>query len=387
MKLFKNVRVILPDKVVAGLVLFSDKIQRVIKVDNDDEDELINKYENLHNDLEVIAGQGRYLAPGFIDIHVHGSAGADSMDACPEALDEIKSSLIKTGVTSFLPTTTTMSGEKIRSALGVIKQQMQKKDKTARMIGVHLEGPFINCEYRGAQNPGHIADPDTDLIADYKDIIELVTLAPEVEGAKKLIVYLQENGIVASAGHTGAGYDDIIRARQWGLKHVTHLFNAMTGLHHRRPGVVGAALASDLSCELIADLIHIHPAVINIVLQAKSLDRIILVTDQIRAGTLQAGRYDLGGQEVTVKNGEARLENGDLAGSVLTLDQAVRNIWKISSLELFDIIKMVSLNPARLLEKEDKIGQIAKGNRADFVLLDEELEVSAVYKKGNRCKW
>lgn len=387
MKLFKNVRVILPDKVITGMVLFSNKIQGIIKVDNDDEDELINKYENLHNDLEVIAGQGRYLAPGFIDIHVHGSAGADSMDACPEALDEIKSSLIKTGVTSFLPTTITMSGEKIRSALGVIKQQMQKKDKTARMIGVHLEGPFINCEYRGAQNPGHIADPDTDLIADYKDIIELVTLAPEVEGAKKLIVYLQENGIVASAGHTGAGYDDIIRARQWGLKHVTHLFNAMTGLHHRRPGVVGAALASDLSCELIADLIHIHPAVINIVLQAKSLDRIILVTDQIRAGTLQAGRYDLGGQEVTVKNGEARLENGDLAGSVLTLDQAVRNIWKISSLELFDIIKMVSLNPARLLEKEDKIGQIAKGNRADFVLLDEELEVSAVYKKGNRCKW
>ncbi len=381
MRLIKNVEIVLTDNIVNGSIVFSNKIENIIEnsVPN------LNKIESLYGNIEIIDGGGCYLAPGFIDIHIHGTAGFDTMDGSNKALYQIKKGLIKSGVTSFLATTMSMPINDIRIALKTISDEIERNHLDydgARLIGCHLEGPFLNKEYKGAQASKDIVSPDIELIKEYINIIKIVTIAPEIRAAEPMIRYLKDEGIIISAGHTGASYEDILSARKWGLSHVTHLFNAMTKLHHRKPGVIGAALTTDMTCELIADFIHIHPAVIKIVLQAKELEKIILITDQMRAGTLGEGDYNLGGQEVSVKEGSARLQDGQLAGSILTLDQAVRNIKQVSELNLYEIINMVTYNPAKLLRMEDQIGLIKEGNRADFVILNRELEVVDVYKDG-----
>lgn len=384
MKLFYNIKVVFPDSISEGMVLFSDRIKKIIK---NNDDNIINEKINQYQEIELLDGSGSYLAPGFIDIHIHGVAGFDTMDASQEALSGIKQSLIQSGVTSFLATTMSMPVANIRNALNTVRDQMKNEiigSPGARIIGSHLEGPFLNKKYKGAQAEDNIVLPDIDLVKEFRDVIKSVTVAPEVKGAEEFIMFLTKHNIISSAGHTAANYDDIIRAQKWGLAHTTHLFNAMPGLHHRKPGIIGAVLTTDISVELIADFIHIHPAVLKLVLEAKDPDKIILVTDQMRAGSLNDGEYELGGQRVIVKDGAARLENGSLAGSVLRLDQAVRNIRKISDFPLNKIINMVTYNPAKLLGIEGEIGRIQEGKRADFVLLNEKLEVREVYKDGQR---
>lgn len=382
--LLKNVKIVLPDKILQGSLLFSNRIEKIISDQNNDP---LNRLKDKYNEIQLIDGQGYYLSPGFIDIHIHGAAGFDIMDGTGEALTYIKESLIKSGVTSFLATTMSMSLTDISKALKAIRREMGNEvigTKGARILGCHLEGPFLNKEYKGAQAEENIISPDIELVKEFRDVIKTVTIAPEVKGAGEFIRFLTKNNIISSAGHTAANYDDIIKAQEWGLVHSTHLFNAMTKLHHREPGLIGAALTTDMSCEMIADFIHIHPAVLNLVLQAKESNKIILVTDQMRAGALDDGDYDLGGQRVIVKDGSARLENGSLAGSVLRMDQAVRNIRKISDLEINEIINMVTYNPAKLLGMDKEIGLIREGNNADFTLLNADFEVKAVYKDGQR---
>jgi len=382
MNLIKNSKIILKDQIIEGAVLFSSKIESIII---EDIDVHLDKLKNTYGSLNVIDGKGYYLSPGFVDIHIHGTAGFDTMDGTQQAISKIKSSLIKSGVTSFLATTMSMPINEIIKALKAIRYDMDEEhigSDGARIIGCHLEGPFLNKEYKGAQASKDIVYPDIELIKEYINIIKIVTVTPEIKSAEAMVRYLKDEGIVISAGHTGASYEDILSARKWGLSHVTHLFNAMTKLHHRKPGIIGAALTTDMTCELIADFIHLHPAIIKIVLQAKELDKIILITDQMRAGTLGEGDYDLGGQKVFVKEGSARLEDGQLAGSILTIDQAVRNINQISELNLNEIINMVTYNAAKLLGLEDQIGLLKEGNRADFVMLNKNLEVINVYKDG-----
>ncbi|MFP4016636.1 MAG: N-acetylglucosamine-6-phosphate deacetylase [Halanaerobiales bacterium] len=440
MKLIKNIKIVFKDSISEGAVLFSEFIEDIILGNTDKvhtngdlliseitkKNEENNKLQGSSEELEIINGEGAYLVPGFIDIHIHGSAGFDTMDSSREALDGISKSLISSGVTSFLPTTMTMPRNDVGSALRNIRDFMISNDKEyagARVLGCHLEGPFLNQEFKGAQSSTDIIGPDIDLIKEYLDIIKIVTIAPEIEGAESFIRFLLEannekdaevhaeknidvtekknndvnkkknidvnvvKNIVVSAGHSGATYQEILNARDWGLTHVTHLFNAMCKFHHREPGIIGAVMTTDLSCELIVDFIHVHPAAIQMVLQAKDTDQIILVTDQMRAGLLGDGEYDLGGQKVIVNEGSARLENGQLAGSILTLDQAVRNVKSITDevldIPLYKIINMVTYNPAKRLGMENEIGHIEKGKRADFVLLNEELEVKAVYRDGN----
>ena len=379
MKLIKNVRLVLKDKIVRGEILFSEKIEKIIY--RQKEADLAGINDNLPN-IEIIDGKGNYLCPGFIDIHIHGAAGFDTMDASSEALKTIKKSLIKSGVTSFLATTMSMPISDIEKTLSVIRNEMIEDSQGARIIGSHLEGPFLNKEYKGCHLAKDIILPNTNLIEKYQDIIKLLTIAPEIEGAEAFIKYLREKDIIVSAGHTAASYEEVMEARKWGLSHTTHLFNAMGKLHHRKPSLLGAALTTDMTCELIADFIHLHPATIKIVLQAKELGQLILVTDQMKAGSLGNGEYDLGGQKVIVKDGAASLVDGQLAGSVLRLDQAIRNIKKISDLPLEKIINMVTYNPARLLGMEDQLGCLKEGNRADFVFLNQDLEVIDVFKDG-----
>jgi N-acetylglucosamine-6-phosphate deacetylase len=375
LKIIKNVEMVLPAQIIKGSITFSNIIEHLCSNAGDIKGSIIEKEQ-------VIDGSGLYLTPGFIDIHIHGTGGYDTMDREPQAITEISKILIKSGVTSFLPTTMTMFESDIRNALENIKSIYINGTEGARVLGANIEGPFINKQYKGAQKEDYIISPRISLLEDYFDILKIVTVAPEIKGAEELIRNLSSHQIIVSAGHSGATYQEIIEAKKWGLTHFTHLFNAMTGFHHRQPGIVGSALESDLTCELIADFIHVHPVVLKIVFKIKKLSEIILITDQMRAGSLGDGEFELGGQKVIVKNGEARLEDGQLAGSVLTLDQAVRNINSLNVLTLPEIIAMVTINPARILDLDHQLGKLAPGYRADLVLLDKNLNVKRVFKDG-----
>jgi N-acetylglucosamine-6-phosphate deacetylase len=373
MKAVKNINIILPDKIIEdGLLIFNEKIREIRKFYSEKD------YQNL----EVIDGKGDYISPGFIDIHIHGSGGSDTMDAAANSLAKISKSVLKDGVTSYLPTTVTMELESIYKVLDTIKKYLNKESSGAQVLGVNVEGPFINCEKKGAQPEEGIINPKLSLFDKYLDIIKIMTVAVEKPGALELIEKLNNKGIITSLGHSTAKYEEVMKAQQYGLELITHLYNAMTGLHHRQPGIVGAALNSNIKCELIADGIHIHPAVLELTTKIKSADEIILVTDSIEAAGLKDGEYNLGGQKVIVKKGSARLEDGTLAGSVLTMDQALRNMLKFTDLELPEVVKMMSLNPAKLLNMDYKIGQIKKGLESDLVILNKELKVKEVLIKG-----
>jgi len=379
MKLIKNVDIVLPEKIIKeGLIEFDEKIQKIYKIDDFD----INQFDKRN--YEIIDGKRGYLTPGFIDIHIHGTHGKDTMDATYDAVDTISKNIIRSGVSHFLPTTMTMAVQNIHKALKNIQLLKDKELTGAQILGVNVEGPFLNKKKKGAQPEKHISDPDLDLLKDYRDIIKLVTLAPEKPGAEEFIKLMKKWGVVTSVGHSAATYNDIKKAYSWGLSHVTHLFNGMVGLHHRKPGIIGAALTTDMTVEIIADLIHLSPVILNLVTKYKSEDEIILITDSMRAAGLDEGEYSLGGQKVIVKDGEARLPSGSLAGSTLTLNRAVRNMFNNSDLSLSSVIKMVTLNPAKLLGIDNCKGIIQSGYDADLTLLDKNFEVKKVYIKGNK---
>ena len=335
---------------------------------------------------EIDAG-GNYIVPGFIDVHVHGGGGADTMDGSVEAISRIARTHCRYGTTSFLPTTMTVAKDCIESSLAAVKEASIKGTKGAQILGIHLEGPFINEMMKGAQNSKYIEAPDVALMKDFHKasggLIKIVTLAPELQGSKELISWLCANKIIASAGHTNAVYEEIEDAVKSGLSHVTHTFNAMTGMHHRKPGAVGAALAfPELAVELIADGIHAHPAVMRIIVNAKGKDQVILITDAIRATGLPPGRYDLGGQDVIASKTKAMLKDGTLAGSVLTMNMAVKNMIYKVGVPLEDAICMATYNPAKCIGMENTKGTIAPGKDADIIILDKNFETRKTIVKG-----
>ena len=373
-KIINNVNLILEDRVVEnGSLIFSEAEGKIKK---------IASYPLSNSELEEIDAEGYYLAPGMIDIHIHGGAGFDTMDATTEALNKIAENLAGYGVTSFLPTTMTMEREKIQTALENIRDIKKNGSTGAQVLGAHVEGPFISPDYIGAQNSENLIKPEKELLRDYYDVVEIVTMAPEVDGALELIKELKENNITASVGHSAASYEDFKKASRAGMDHFTHLYNAMSGLHHREPGLVGAAFDSEATVELIVDLIHHHQAVDRFTIEAAGTDRVILVSDAMEAAGLEEGEYELGGQKVIVKDGAARLESGVLAGSVLTLDKAVRNLMEITELTLPEIFKMVSLNPASRLNLEHRLGRLKTGYQADLVLFDQNFRVEKTFVKG-----
>jgi N-acetylglucosamine-6-phosphate deacetylase len=368
MKSIVNAKIITDDEVLEGYTLTFDE-------------QIVSLSQETPKNSEVVDAKGLYLSAGFIDIHIHGSRGHDVMDATPKALEEIAKSILATGTTSFLATTMTMSKEDIDAALSNIQNFQQKEG--AKVVGVHLEGPFINRSKHGAQDPQYIQKPNIELIASYMDIIKMITLAPEVEGAKEFTHYLRENypAILLSIGHSDASYEEAKESFKWGVSHSTHLFNAMNLLHHRKPGIVGAVLEDDeVSCDVIADKIHIHPSFYNLLYKLKK-EQLILITDAMRAGCMQCGLSEIGGQKVIVKDDEARLEDGTLAGSVLTLNKALKNFSQYSDISLPELIATVTSIPAKKLKM--KKGLLEKGYEADLVLFDEEFEISSVYLDGN----
>ncbi|WP_270583609.1 N-acetylglucosamine-6-phosphate deacetylase [Bacillus smithii] len=330
-----------------------------------------------------------FLSPGFIDVHIHGANGADTMDATPEAITTMASALPKEGTTSFLATTITQSPENIEKAIRNVAEYRKKHNipGKAEVLGIHLEGPFINEKHNGAQPKKYILKPSIDQFQKWQDLadnaIKLVTLAPEIENASELISYLADHDVIASIGHTDASYEEVVKAAEAGASHVTHLFNAMKGMHHREPGTAGAALLLDqLTAELIADGVHVRPEMIDLAVRMKGEEKIVLITDSMRAKCLKNGRYDLGGQDVIVQDGKAVLEDGTLAGSILKMKDSIKNIIRFTKLSLFQAVRLASTNPAKELKVFDRKGSLAVGKDADIVVFNPQYEVQMTLCRG-----
>jgi N-acetylglucosamine-6-phosphate deacetylase len=321
----------------------------------------------------VIDAQGYYVSAGFIDLHIHGSGGADVMDATQESLETISSALLQTGTTAFLATTMTMSEQKIDNALHNIKLYGQSVTG-AQIMGVHLEGPFINASKHGAQDKDYVQIPNTVLINDYMNEIKMITLAPEVEGAESFVKYLSQRypHIILSIGHSDADYEQTKKSFSWGISHATHLFNAMNPYHHREPGIVGAVFDSNVTCDIIADFIHLHPSTLELVYQEKK-EELLLITDAMRAGCMKSGTYDLGGHTVTVEGNKASLADGTLAGSVLKLNDALKNMTTATSMTRIEAVNAVTKLPAQKLGL--KKGELKVGYDADIVIFDEYFSI------------
>ncbi|MDQ0873815.1 N-acetylglucosamine-6-phosphate deacetylase [Paenibacillus sp. V4I3] len=335
-----------------------------------------------------VDAHGSWLLPGFIDVHVHGGYGADFMDSNPETLDIITRFHALHGTTSMLATTMTATREAIDRVLGEVDRYKRQEMPYAQLLGVHLEGPFISPKWAGAQDPNLMVPPQLSWIEDwherYPQLMKQLTLAPEREGGLEMIAWLRDHGIVAACGHTDATYADIQSAVREGLTHAVHTYNAMKPLHHREPGTVGAILTDErISGEVIADGHHVHPAAIRLLAMVKQPHGLLLITDAMSAAGLGDGQYELGGQAVTVQLGVARLtEGGALAGSTLTMIEALRFMVREVGVSVEDASRFASGNPARLLRLEASHGSIAKGKLADLLLVSPELELEHVWVRG-----
>ena len=376
MKCIVNGKIVLENQILENKVLvFNEKI--------------INIVNEAPKDCEIIDANGNYVCPGLIDIHIHGNMGKDTMDGTDDAICTIAKSIARHGVSSFLPTTMTMDEKSITNAIDTIKKYMDKDTKGAQIIGTHLEGPFINKDYKGAQNEKFIVAPTYEFIEKYKDVIKIITYAPEKDVDMEFTKKIKANtDIVLSIGHSKATYDEAKEAINMGASNITHTFNGMSGLNHRNPGVVGAALTTNVYCEVIADEIHIMKDLFQFILNNKGEDKIILITDSIEAGGLEDGEYSLGGQKVIVKSNQARLESGSLAGSVMPLNKMVYNFMNNPNLDMRKVIKLASINPAKSIGIDNKKGSIEIGKDADIAIFDENINChmtincgKVIYKK------
>lgn len=333
----------------------------------------------------TIDAAGLSLLPGFIDLHVHGAAGHDVMDASPEGLQAMARSFACHGVTAFLPTTWTASRDSICRALTTVGEVIGPVRDGAAILGAHLEGPYLNAEKCGAQDVRYIRPAEREEALEFlhTGLIRLLALAPEFPQSAWLIEECVRRGITASAAHTAATYEQVVTAAARGLRQATHSFNAMTGLGHREPGAVGAILTlPHVHCELIADNVHVHPATMKVLVEMKGPERVILITDAIRGTGMPEGEYLLDTRTVHIRDGAARLPNGQLAGSILTLDHALRNIMQATGLPLRAAWPMSSLNAARSIGLSATKGSLEVGKDADLVLLDEALTVRLTVADG-----
>lgn len=367
MRAIINGRIVLPDGISDNTaILFDKKIAGIVSP------------EGIPSDAEIIDANGDYVIPGLIDMHIHGYLGEDASDGNFEGLQTMAEGVAKNGVTAFLPTTMTVSYEELRTAFAQIRRAMafsaEDTWQGAQVIGVNAEGPFICPAKKGAQAGEHIRPGDAEFLKDNLDVIRVFTIAPEMPGNLDCIREMAGKTLI-SMGHTNASFDEAKAGIDAGVRHVTHLFNAQTPLLHRDPGVVGAALTDDrVSCELIADTFHVSRNLFPLVRKMKG-DKLVLITDCTRAGGLEDGEYTLGGQPIFVKGIECRLADGTIAGSVLKLNDAVRNYMRYADVPVWEAVNAASLNPAKRIGIDDRKGSIEIGKDADVVICSSDFEI------------
>lgn len=364
MKYISNGKIIMPDSIIENKALaFDGKIKGIV--------------DEIPENADVIDANGGYISPGLIDIHIHGYLGCDTSDGKAEGIFKMANGVIKNGVTSFCPTTMTVSMDEINTALDVVRslKEESKSWNGAEILGVNLEGPFINPKKKGAQAETHIKAPDAKFVIDNSDIISLATMAPEMDGGCEAIKEITENSkVVVSVGHTDATFEETLKGIEAGATHITHLFNAQTPLHHRNPGVVGAALQENVTTELIADTFHVHKGLFELIARVKG-DNLVLITDCTRAGGMPDGEYTLGGQPIFVNGVKCLLEDGTIAGSVLRLNNAVKNFRDNTSLPFYKVVSAATLNPARAIGVSDRKGSLEAGKDADIIITDSDFNI------------
>lgn len=351
------------------------------------EDGLIADVDSITEPCETFDATGLYVTPGFIDAHIHGFGGRDMMEG-KDAVLTMSRELVKHGTTSFAPTTMTASVEETRSANIGVAEAMKENTDGATILGTYMEGPFFCMKRKGAQPAEHIASPTIEAFQKMEGgtgVVKRLALAPELDGAIELIRYLVANGVQVSLGHSDATYEQVMEAVANGASSITHLYNAQTPLTHREPGVVGAGLScGQLTTEFISDLVHIHKGALKIMYAAKGSDLCCAITDSMMAGGMPDGDYTLGGQPVISKDGAARLADGTLAGSILTLRNSLRNMVESVGVPLEKAIPMYTSTPARLLGQYFKRGKIEVGYIADIIAFDRSYNIKAAWVGGKR---
>ena len=374
MKCIINGKLVLEDKVLEGYAItFGEKIEAILP-----------ESEINTADYEIIDAKGKFVAPGLVDIHIHGYLGEDASDGSEEGLKKMAAGIAKNGVTSWCPTTMTISMDEIKAAFDTARKvKASAEPYGAKILGVNSEGPFVNPSKKGAQPEEYILPPDGDFILENADIIKLFTVAPEMDGGEECIKKVYADGrVLVSMGHTDASFKEANKGIEFGVRHTTHLFNAMTALVHRNPGVVGAALSDErVSCELIADTFHVNPGLYKMVYKLKG-DKLCLITDCMRAGGMPDGDYTLGGQPVVKKGIQCLLPDGTIAGSVLKLNNAVKNLLDHTELSIPEAVACASLNPAKAVGEDKNIGSLAVGKLADIIICDNDFNVEATYING-----
>ena len=367
MKAVINGKIILKDGILEDhALLFSDVIEAIIP------------QNDIPCDAEIIDAQGGYIAPGLIDLHIHGYLGCDVCDGDENSMRTISKGLLANGVTGYLPTTMTVDMKVIRKSLEVCRSLMNESKSWdgSAILGVHAEGPFISEGKKGAQDAKYILKPDASFVKEYSDVIKIITLAPETDEKNFSAIreICKDTSVTVSMGHTSADYDTAMASTRAGVKHATHLFNAMTPLAHRAPGVVGAALNSDVSCELIVDTFHVSAALYDMLFRLKGR-KLCFITDCLPAGGLPYGEYTLGGAKIVYRDIVCRLEDGTVAGSVLHLNEGVWNAFTNSSIPLHECVNCASLNPATVLGIADRKGSIEVGKDADVIITDDNFNI------------
>lgn len=369
----KNAKIVLPNRIAQGTVVISDgKIKQIHK-------------ENKLCGQEGIDLNGKYIIPGFVDVHIHGAAGSDVMDNSIDGLKNISNFVAKHGTTNFLATTLTGDKKELKEVLEKIGELQDKELDGATIFGAHMEGPYFDVNYKGAQNEKYIKVAGVEEIKEYLDVkpglVKLFSMAAIGDDVDKSIKYLKENGVIVSVGHSGASFEQVQEGVKAGITHATHTYNGMRGFNHRDPGVVGAVLVNDsINAEVIFDKIHVHPEAVRLLFKAKGVDKAMCITDAMCATGLEDGNYKLGELDVYVKDGQARLvSNNSLAGSVLTMDKAFKNVMELGY-SIFDAVKLTSTNAAKEFGLD--CGVIQEGKIADLVVLDENYDVCMTIVKG-----
>ena len=367
MKAIINGKIILKDRIVEDMaLLYSDVIEGIVDTDE------------IPADADIIDANGGYVSPGLIDIHIHGYLSKDVCDGEKDSIRTIAGGIVKNGVTGFLPTTMTVDMAVIKKALEVCRD-LKEESKTwagSQILGCHAEGPFISESKKGAQDPKYILKPDAKFVKEYADIIKIITLAPEEDSDNFAAIreITRDTDVVISMGHTSADYDTAMASTAVGVKHATHLFNAMTPLAHRAPGVVTAALNSDVTCEIIVDTFHVNSCFYDLLYKIKGR-KLCFITDCLPAGGLPYGEYTLGGTKIIYNDIVCRLEDGTVAGSVLPLNKGVWNVYTNSNIPLNECVNGASLNPATAIGVADRKGSLDVGKDADIIITDNSFNV------------